>query len=93
MHGLPSAHQRPSAFLLPFPEQQAFCLNGLKAAGLPPHSLGYIYLPALAGIAVTSYLTAPLGAKLAHKLPIPKLKKGFAILLIATGCKMLYGLL
>lgn len=70
-----------------------FLLNGLKVSGLPPHSLGFIYLPALAGIAVTSYLTAPLGAKLAHNLPIPKLKKGFAILLIATGCKMLYGLL
>ena len=70
-----------------------FLINGLKAAGLPPHCLGYIYLPALAGIAVTSYLTAPLGARLAHILPIPKLKKGFAILLIATGCKMLYGLL
>jgi uncharacterized membrane protein YfcA len=69
-----------------------FLINGLKAAGLPPHSLGYIYLPALAGIAITSYLTAPLGAKLAHILPISKLKKGFAILLIATGCKMLYGL-
>lgn len=70
-----------------------FLVNGLGAAGLPPHSIGYIYLPALAGIAVTSYLTAPLGAKLAHKLPVPRLKKGFAILLIATGCKMLYGLL
>lgn len=69
-----------------------FLLNGLKVSGLPPYSFGFIYLPALAGIAVTSYLTAPLGAKLAHNLPIPKLKKGFAVLLIATGCKMLYGL-
>jgi len=70
-----------------------FLLNGLKATGFPPQSVGYIYLPALVGIAVTSYLTAPLGARLAHMLPIPRIKKGFAILLIATGCKMLYGLL
>jgi len=70
-----------------------FLVNGFRATGLPAHSFGFIYLPALAGIAVTSYLTAPLGAKLAHGLPIPKIKKGFAILLIATGCKMLYGLL
>jgi uncharacterized membrane protein YfcA len=69
-----------------------YLLNGIGASGLPQYSLGFIYLPALAGIAITSYLTAPLGAKLAHNLPIPKLKKGFAILLIATGCKMLYGL-
>ena len=80
-------------FPIAFSGAAGFLINGLKAAGLPPHSIGYIYLPALAGIAITSYLTAPLGAKLAHILPIPKLKKGFAILLIATGCKMLYGLL
>jgi uncharacterized membrane protein YfcA len=70
-----------------------YLVNGLKVSGLPPHSIGYIYLPALAGIALTSYLTAPLGARLAHNLPIPRLKKGFALLLIATGSKMLYGLL
>jgi len=69
-----------------------FLLNGLKASGLPPYSIGYIYLPALIGIALTSYLTAPLGARLAHSIPVAKLKKGFALLLIATGLKMLYGL-
>ncbi len=70
-----------------------YVANGLHAPGLPPNCLGYIYLPALAGIAVTSYLTAPFGAKLAHYLPVSKLKKGFAFLLIATGLKMLYGIL
>jgi uncharacterized membrane protein YfcA len=69
-----------------------YLLNGLRAAGLPSYSLGYIYLPALIGIAVTSYLAAPLGARLAHNLPVSRLKKGFALLLIATGLKMLYGL-
>jgi len=70
-----------------------FLVNGLHAPGLPPYSIGYIYLPALAGIATTSYLTAPLGARLAHNLPVSRLKKGFAILLIATGIKMFYELL
>lgn len=66
-----------------------YLLSGVGKAGLPPHSIGYIYLPALIGIAMTSYLTAPLGAKLAHSLPVSQLKKGFALLLIATGAKML----
>lgn len=70
-----------------------YLFNGLGTPGLPQYSAGFIYLPALVGIAVTSYLTAPLGVKLAHKLPVPKLKKGFALLLIATGLKMIYGLL
>lgn len=67
-----------------------FVANGLNTPGLPSYSIGYIYLPALTGIALTSYLTAPLGAKLAHSIPVAKLKKGFALLLIATGLKMLY---
>jgi uncharacterized membrane protein YfcA len=70
-----------------------YLVNGMKADGLPPNSLGFIYLPALIGIAATSYLFAPLGARLAHSLPVSKLKKGFALLLIATGVKMIYGLL
>ena len=32
----------------------------------------------LAGIVAVSMLTAPLGASIAHKLPVPKLKKFFA---------------
>jgi uncharacterized membrane protein YfcA len=79
-------------FPIAFSGTLGFMLNGLKAPGLPPYSIGYIYLPALAGIATTSFLAAPLGAKLAHNLPVAKLKKGFAILLIVTGVRMLYGL-
>ena len=51
--------------------------------------MGFIYLPALVGIAAVSILTAPLGAKLAHSLPVGKLKKIFALLLIVVGTRML----
>lgn len=68
-----------------------YMLNGLSAT-LPPHSLGFIYLPALVGVSVTSVLTAPLGARLAHSLPIDKLKKIFALLLIVMGTRMLLSL-
>ncbi|NLI82414.1 MAG: sulfite exporter TauE/SafE family protein [Deltaproteobacteria bacterium] len=70
-----------------------YIVNGIHAAGLPNPSLGYIYLPALAGIVSASVLTAPLGARLAHRLPVDKLKRGFAILLFAMGTRMLMGLL
>jgi uncharacterized membrane protein YfcA len=69
-----------------------YLLNGVAATGLPPLSLGYIYLPALAGVAAASYLTAPLGVRLAHCLPVPLLKKAFAFLLLITGSKMLFSL-
>jgi uncharacterized protein len=68
-----------------------YVVNGLSAA-LPPYSLGFVYLPALLGIAATSIITAPLGAKLGHSLPIDKLRKIFALLLIVVGTKMLLSL-
>ncbi|GKT09980.1 sulfite exporter TauE/SafE family protein [Desulforhabdus sp. TSK] len=73
-----------------------FIYNGLQSVGLPgypPYSLGYVYLPALAGIVVTSVLTAPLGVRLAHSLPVPKLKRVFAILLLVVATRMLISLL
>lgn len=68
-----------------------YLINGLPVA-LPPHSFGYIYLPALTGVAAASIVTAPLGARLAHSLPIAGLKKIFALLLIVMGTKMLLSL-
>lgn len=68
-----------------------YLVNGLSVP-LPPYSLGFVYLPALIGIAAASIVTAPLGAKLAHSLPIDKLKKIFALLLLVMGTKMLLSL-
>jgi uncharacterized membrane protein YfcA len=68
-----------------------YVVNGLSAK-LPPYSLGFVYLPALAGIATASIVTAPFGAKLAHSLPVDTLKKIFALLLILIGTKMLVSL-
>ena len=69
-----------------------YIANGLLASGLPPYSLGFIYLPALAAIVAASVLTAPLGAKLAHRLPVNKLKKLFALLLYTLGLRMAWSL-
>lgn len=69
-----------------------FVVNGLGVPGLPEASLGYVYLPALFGLVVCSMLTAPTGAKIAHKLPVPKLKKVFAVFLFIMATKMLFNL-
>ncbi len=70
-----------------------YVFNGWGDSLLPPYSAGYVYLPALFGIAAVSVLTAPLGAKLAHSLPVDKLKKIFALLMILVGTKMLIGII
>lgn len=61
-------------------------------AMLPRYSLGFIYLPALGVLVIASVLTAPLGAAAAHKLPVKKLKKIFALLLFTLGFRMLISL-
>ncbi len=66
-----------------------YIFNGWGVSGLPDYTVGYVYLPALFGIAVASIMTAPLGVKLAHSLPVNKLKRIFALLLIVVGTRML----
>jgi len=69
-----------------------YVLNGVRAEGLPASSIGYVYLPALALVVSTSMLAAPLGARLAHRLPVKRLRAIFALMLYAFASKMLAGL-
>ena len=67
-----------------------YVLGGQSVADLPAGSLGYVWLPALGVIATCSVLTAPLGAKAAHNLPVKKLKRVFASLLFALAAYMFW---
>jgi uncharacterized protein len=49
---------------------------------------GFIYWPAVAGVVSTSILAAPLGARLAHYLPKPVLRRIFALVLALIGLRM-----
>ncbi|MDD4649631.1 MAG: sulfite exporter TauE/SafE family protein [Desulfoplanes sp.] len=69
-----------------------YLANGLMAQGLPSPCFGFIHLTALATIVVASISTAPLGAKTAHSLPVPKLKKFFALLLLFMATRMVWSL-
>ncbi|MDH5265100.1 MAG: sulfite exporter TauE/SafE family protein [Betaproteobacteria bacterium] len=61
---------------------------GLTEPGLPAWTVGYVYLPALLGISVTSVFVAPWGARVAHRLPVNTLKKAFAVFLLALALKL-----
>lgn len=69
-----------------------YIYNGWGHVELPAGSLGFVYLPALAWMVPPSMLTAPLGAKMAHSLPVATLKRIFAGLLIALAVKMVWKL-
>jgi len=67
-----------------------YIASGQSVQGLPAGSFGYIWLPALVAIAVTSFLVAPLGAKAAHSLPVSKLKRVFGSILYLLAAYMLW---
>ena len=58
---------------------------------LPDGALGYVHLPALFGIAVTSAIAAPLGAATVHRLPPKLVRRIFGGFLILVGLRMLAG--
>jgi uncharacterized membrane protein YfcA len=55
--------------------------------------LGYVDLSAFGPIVLGALIAAPLGVKLAHRVPAPKLKKGFGVLLIFVSARMLYSVI
>ena len=67
-----------------------YVLAGRDVADLPPGALGYVWLPALAVIAVASFLTAPFGARAAHALPVAMPKRVFASVLYLLAAYMLH---
>ncbi|WP_318465046.1 sulfite exporter TauE/SafE family protein [Photobacterium leiognathi] len=65
-----------------------FIYAGVGSESLPKYSVGYVYLPALIGIAATSMIATRYGAALVSRLPTPTLKKLFAVLLLVISIKM-----
>ena len=60
--------------------------------GVPGQALGYVHLPAFAGIALTSALAAPLGAATVHRLPPLVVRRIFGVFLVLVGLRMLGGM-
>ncbi len=69
-----------------------YIVTGLGKDHLPPFSVGYVYLPALIGIVIGTLVTVPWGAKMAHTLPVSRLKKIFAVILFILATRMLWTL-
>jgi uncharacterized membrane protein YfcA len=68
----------------------SYIYAGWPLANLPEHTLGYVHLPAFSFIIITSFIFAPVGAKLAHRLPEKNLKQGFAVFLLLIAFKMIF---
>jgi len=67
-----------------------YIISGLNEVASRPGMLGFIYWPALLALICTSVLTAPMGARMAHRLPVATLKRVFACLLFGLSAYMLF---
>jgi len=67
-----------------------FIATGWGESALPEASSGYLYWPAFLGIVSASILFAPLGARMAHRLPARQLKRFFALFLLLLALRMLW---
>lgn len=66
-----------------------YVMSGWNIPGLPEDAMGFVSLIALAGLVAGSVVTAPMGARLAHRLPVLTLRRIFAGLLYILATKML----
>ena len=69
-----------------------YIANGWRVPGLPEYNLGFIHVPALLLIVAASMPLAPVGARLAHRLPVKRLRVAFALMLLAPAARMLANL-
>ncbi len=93
---VPMIHAIGTAAAIGFPIAAAgtvgYIAGGWGAPGLPPWSVGFVYLPALLGVTIASMAVAPLGAAVAHRVPTRVLRKVFAALFFVLATRMLIGL-
>jgi uncharacterized membrane protein YfcA len=69
-----------------------YVVTGLGKTHLPPLSVGYIYLPALFGLVLGAFITVPLGARIAQRIPVRWLRRLFALFLSILAVKMVLSL-
>lgn len=72
------------------PAAVGYALLGAGRDGLPPWSVGFVSVPALAVLLPCTVLAAPLGAYIAHRLSRQALRLAFGGFLLLAGARMLY---
>lgn len=93
LHGRPMHQAVGTAagfgFLIAAPSVLGFLFVAMPASDQPPLTIGVVNLPAFAIVVAMTFLTAPLGAKLAHRLEPQSLRRVFAVFLLLLAANML----
>lgn len=70
-----------------------YIINGWANTSMDSYTLGFVNLPAFACVAVASFLTAPIGVMLVHKIDVNLMKKLFSLIPLVLSIKMIFSLL
>jgi uncharacterized membrane protein YfcA len=76
--------------VISLPGTIGYVITGFNDARVPTGNFGYVSLIGLALIAPASVLTAPLGAKLAHRFSARRLSLLFGAFLIVAAARLFY---
>jgi uncharacterized membrane protein YfcA len=79
--------------LIAIPGTVGYIAAGWNAEGLPPFSLGYVNLLAVAIIMPLSFMIAPLGVRIAHALSKRQLEISFGTFLLLMSARFWWSLL
>ena len=89
---VPIRHAVGTSAALGFPialsNTAGYLVAGRDLPAALPGAVGYLYLPALAVIALASVSFAPIGARTAHRTDVGRLKRVFAVALFALAAYM-----
>ncbi len=80
-------------FVIGLPGAVIYMLTGLGSEGLPPFSVGYVNLVAVAVIIPLTTTFAGVGVKLAHTIPHRALRLSFGLFLAITSGRMIWDLI
>ncbi|BAO43910.1 sulfite exporter TauE/SafE family protein [Thiolapillus brandeum] len=86
---LPKAVATSAACGLPIALAGALGFMLMGAGKTSVSATGFVFWPAVLVTGLFAVLTAPLGARLAHSLPVRALKRLFALLLVVVGLRLL----
>ncbi len=97
LHGVPVRRAVGTAagfgMLIAVPSVLGFLAVDVEPGSKPPFTLGAVNLPAFAAVIAMTLTTAPLGVRLAHAIDQQRLKRIFAVFLLAVALNMLRGAL
>lgn len=79
--------------LIAVPGVIGYVAAGWAAEGTPPFSLGFVNLLGVALVIPLTMLTAPLGARIAHRLSKRHLELGFGLFLLLVAARFIAGFL